>query len=84
MSEDLVRVSHSDREHAVASLREHLVQGRLSLEEFHTADVRRLQRDHAERARRAAALWREGDTPLVRVNALDLFAGVTVKVTAPK
>ena len=34
MSEDLVRVSDSDRDQAVASLREHLVQGRLSLEEF--------------------------------------------------
>jgi hypothetical protein len=31
---DLVRVSDSDRDRAVASLREHLVQGRLSLEEF--------------------------------------------------
>ena len=34
MSEDLLRVSDSDRERAVTSLREHLVQGRLSLEEF--------------------------------------------------
>ena len=31
---ELVRVSDADRERAVASLREHLVQGRLSLEEF--------------------------------------------------
>lgn len=34
MSEELVRVSDAEREGAVASLREHLVQGRLSLEEF--------------------------------------------------
>lgn len=34
MSDELVRVSDSDRERTVASLREHLVQGRLSLEEF--------------------------------------------------
>jgi hypothetical protein len=34
VSEDIVRASDSDRERAVASLREHLVQGRLSLEEF--------------------------------------------------
>jgi hypothetical protein len=34
VSEELVRVSDADREHAVASLREHLVQGRLSLQEF--------------------------------------------------
>lgn len=34
MNEDLVRVSDAERESAVASLREHLVQGRLSLEEF--------------------------------------------------
>jgi len=34
VSEGLVRVSDADRERAVASLREHLVQGRLSLEEF--------------------------------------------------
>jgi hypothetical protein len=31
---DLVRVSDAERERTVASLREHLVQGRLSLEEF--------------------------------------------------
>ena len=31
---DLLRVSHAEREQAVASLREHLVHGRLSLEEF--------------------------------------------------
>jgi hypothetical protein len=34
VSDDLVRVSDADRERAVASLREHLVRGRLSLEEF--------------------------------------------------
>lgn len=34
MSDDVVRVSDADRDQAVASLREHLVQGRLSLEEF--------------------------------------------------
>jgi len=34
VSDELVRVSDADRDHAVASLREHLVQGRLSLEEF--------------------------------------------------
>jgi hypothetical protein len=34
MSEELVRVSDADRERAVVSLREHLAQGRLSLEEF--------------------------------------------------
>jgi uncharacterized protein DUF1707 len=31
---DLVRVSDADRDRAVASLRDHLVEGRLSLEEF--------------------------------------------------
>jgi len=34
VSDDLVRISDDDRERAVASLREHLVQGRLTLEEF--------------------------------------------------
>jgi hypothetical protein len=34
MSGELVRASDSDREHAVAALREHLAAGRLSLEEF--------------------------------------------------
>jgi len=34
MSGDLVRVSDADRERTVASLRDHLVDGRLSLEEF--------------------------------------------------
>jgi hypothetical protein len=34
VSADLVRASDADRERAVASLREHLVHGRLSLEEF--------------------------------------------------
>ena len=34
MSGDLVRVSDAERERTVATLREHLVQGRLSLEEF--------------------------------------------------
>ena len=34
MSEDLVRASDADRDRTVASLREHLVHGRLSLEEF--------------------------------------------------
>lgn len=34
MSDELARVSDADRERAVVSLREHLVQGRLSLEEF--------------------------------------------------
>lgn len=34
MSDELVRVSDADRERAVASLREHLAHGRLSLEEF--------------------------------------------------
>jgi hypothetical protein len=34
VSSDLVRVSDAERERTVASLREHLVQGRLTLEEF--------------------------------------------------
>lgn len=53
---DLVRVSDAEREQAVAALREHLVQGRLSLEEFTQrmtaaygaktdADLEELQRD---------------------------------------
>jgi Domain of unknown function (DUF1707)/Cell wall-active antibiotics response 4TMS YvqF len=61
MSENLVRVSDADREHAVASLREHLVQGRLSLEEFTqrmtaaydattSTDLAALQRDLPETA----------------------------------
>ena len=62
MSKDLVRVSDADRERAVASLREHLVQARLSLEEF------------TQRMRPGA--------PLVRVNALVLFGGATVRVQA--
>lgn len=48
MSEDLVRVSDADRERAVASLREHLVHGRLSLEEFTqrtSTGLAQLQRD---------------------------------------
>lgn len=59
MSDELVRVSDSDRERAVASLREHLVQGRLSLEEFTqrmsaasnattSTDLAELQRDLPE------------------------------------
>jgi Domain of unknown function (DUF1707)/Cell wall-active antibiotics response 4TMS YvqF len=59
VSEDLVRVSDADREHTVASLREHLVQGRLSLEEFTqrmesaygaatSTDLAQLQRDLPE------------------------------------
>ena len=58
---ELVRVSDADREHAVASMREHLVQGRLSLEEFTqrmasaydattTNDLAVLQRDLPEAA----------------------------------
>lgn len=53
---DLVRVSDAERDQAVATLREHLVQGRLSLEEFTqrmsaaygaktAADLEELQRD---------------------------------------
>ena len=59
LSDELVRVSDSDRERAVASLREHLVQGRLSLEEFTqrmasayaattSSDLAELQRDLPE------------------------------------
>jgi hypothetical protein len=59
VSEELVRVSDADREHAVSSLREHLVQGRLSLEEFTqrmtsaydaktSTDLAELQRDLPE------------------------------------
>jgi hypothetical protein len=66
---ELVRVSDADREHAVGSLREHLVQGRLSLEEFTqrmesaygattSTDLAQLQRDLPETApeRRRSAL----------------------------
>lgn len=59
MNGELVRVSDADRERAVASMREHLVEGRLSLEEFTqrmasayeattTTDLAVLQRDLPE------------------------------------
>jgi len=61
VSGELVRVSDADRERAVAALREHLVHGRLSLEEFTqrmtaaygsatSADLAELQRDLPESA----------------------------------
>lgn len=77
----LVRVSDGDRERTVASLREHLVDGRLSLEEFTqrvsaayeattSADLEELERDlpaatPAERPRRATGFL------------LSLFGGTT-------
>jgi Domain of unknown function (DUF1707) len=68
MSDELVRVSDSDRERAVATLREHLVQGRPSLEEF--------------TQRMSAAYSATTCAPLVRVNAFVVFGGATVKVKA--
>jgi hypothetical protein len=95
MSDELVRVSDSDRERAVATLREHLVQGRPSLEEFTqrmstaysettSTDLANLQRDLPASAPALPESRRRGLRFLVAIfgGAKGVFGGATVKVKA--